>query len=157
LKDRKKSGRLELPHSTPVEVTKMSLPLKPSDIAFEDFLQELPPEYWTLAIEFKAFCRSRKIKTPAQLMQVVMSYCGLDQVLRETAGTFTLLEEAISDTAIHQRLKACLPWIKVLLSQMMGAGLEKLIEGEFTVCGDRRLDGARAGSDRDVVSAAYRH
>lgn len=109
----------------------MSLPLKPSDIAFEEFLQELPPQYWTLAIEFKAFCRARKIKTPAQLMQVVMSYCGLDQVLRETAGTFTLLEEAISDTAIYNRLKACLPWIKALLSQMMGEGVESLIEGHL--------------------------
>ena len=55
-----------------------------------------------MAIEFKAFCRARKIKTPAQLLQVVMSYCGLDLVLRETAGTFTLLEESISDTAIHK-------------------------------------------------------
>ena len=109
----------------------MSLPLKGSDIAFEAFLQELPPEYWAMAIEFKAFCRARKIKTPAQLLQVVMSYCGLDLVLRETAGTFTLLEESISDTAIHKRLKACVPWIKALLSQMMGSAAELLVAGNL--------------------------
>jgi len=43
-----------------------------------------------------------------------MSYCGIDQALRETAGNFTLLRERISDTAIQNRLKACLPWLKAL-------------------------------------------
>jgi len=109
----------------------VSLPLPASDIAFEQFLQELPEDYETSAREFKAFCRARKIKTPADLLQVVMSYCGLDQVLREVAGTFTLLQEAISDTAIHKRLKACLPWVKALLQQMMGAEAAQLIESQF--------------------------
>jgi len=63
----------------------MSLPFGQPDTTFESFLQELPADYWELAIEFKAFTRSRKIKTPAQLLQVVMSYCGLDAVLREAA------------------------------------------------------------------------
>ena len=109
----------------------MSLPPKTSDIAFEDFLQELPPEYWPLAFEFKAFCRARKVKSPAQLMQIVMSYCGLDQALRETAGTFTLCEESISDMGIHSRLKGCVPWIKAVLSEMMGQELEALEAGQF--------------------------
>ena len=51
----------------------MVLPPKPVDIAFEEFLQALPPDYHALAFEFKAFTRSRKIQTPAQLLQVVMS------------------------------------------------------------------------------------
>ncbi len=77
----------------------MSLPLMGSDTTFERFLQlELPEDYWDLAIEFKAFSRGRKIKDPAQLMQVVMCYCDIDQVLREVAGDFTLLEERIGDT-----------------------------------------------------------
>jgi len=50
-------------------------------------------DYWDLAIELKAFSRARKIKSPAQLLQVVLCYCGLDQVLRETAGNVTLLAE----------------------------------------------------------------
>jgi hypothetical protein len=109
----------------------MNLPPKPSDIAFESFLQELPEEYGDLAIEFKAFTRARKIKTPDQLMRVVMCYCGLDQVLRETAGNYTLLEERISDTAIHQRLKACLPWVKALLQKMMGQAWAELTPGHL--------------------------
>jgi hypothetical protein len=109
----------------------MNLPPTDSDIAFEQLLQELPEEYEQLAREFKAFCRGRKIKSPADLLRLVLSYCGLDQVLREVAGTCTLRDEAISDTAIHKRLKACLPWVKVLLTRMMGEGLEGLIAGNL--------------------------
>ena len=85
----------------------MIIPPKSEDITFEEFLKELPADYSEIAYEFKAFTRSRKIKTPAQLLQVVMLYCGLDHVLRETAGVFTLQEDRITDTAIHKRLKAC--------------------------------------------------
>lgn len=109
----------------------MSLPFGNPDTTFDSFLQELPADYRELAIEFKAFTRSRKIKTPAQLMQVVMSYCGLDAVLRETAGQFTLLEERLTDTAIHQRLKACVPWVKALLGRLMGEAAHPLLEGHL--------------------------
>jgi hypothetical protein len=109
----------------------MSLPFGHVDTTFERFLQELPVDFWELAIEFKAFSRSRKIKTPEQLLQVVLSYCGIDQVLRETAGTFTLVEERLSDTAIQKRLKACGPWVKALLGRMMGAAAAPLIEGHL--------------------------
>lgn len=109
----------------------MSLPFGQPDTTFESFLQELPADYWELAIEFKAFTRSRKIKTPAQLLQVVMSYCGLDAVLREAAGQFTLIEERLSDTAIHQRLKACVPWVKALLGRLMGEAAQPLLEGHL--------------------------
>jgi len=72
-----------------------------------------------MAYEFKAFTRGRKIKTPAHLLQVVMLYCGLDQALRTCAGSFSLLEERITDTAIHKRLRACGPWLKALLQAML--------------------------------------
>ena len=68
----------------------MSLPCGHIDTTCERFLQELPADCRELAIEFKAFSRSRKIKTPEQLLQGVLSYCGIDQVLRETAGNCTL-------------------------------------------------------------------
>lgn len=48
-----------------------------------------------------------------------MFYCGLDHVLRETAGVFTLQEERITDTAVHKRLKACEPWLKALLMKLL--------------------------------------
>jgi hypothetical protein len=115
----------------------MSLPFANVDATFERFLQELPADFRELAFEFKAFTRSRKIKTPEQLLQVVMNYCGIDLVLRETAGNFTLLEERISDTAIQKRLKACVPWVKALLGQMLGAAAAPLLEGHLRfVVGD---------------------
>jgi hypothetical protein len=97
----------------------MKPPPKAAEIAFEEFLKELPPDHAEMAYEFKAFSRGRKVKTPAQLLQVVMLYCGLDLALRTCAGSFSLLEERITDTAIHKRLKACGPWLKALLQAML--------------------------------------
>nr|VFJ51604.1 MAG: Transposase DDE domain-containing protein [Candidatus Kentron sp. DK] len=109
----------------------MSLPSANTNNAFENFVQELPPDSLDLAYKFKAFCRARKIKTPEQLLRVVMQYCGIDDVLREVAGNFTLLEERITDTAIHNRLKACVPWVKALLQKVMGTSVGPLIEGNL--------------------------
>jgi hypothetical protein len=109
----------------------MSLPFGTVDTTFERFLQELPADFRELAFEFKAFTRGRKIKTPEQLLQVVMNYCGIDLVLRETAGNFTLLEERISDTAIQKRLKACGPWVKALLGRLLGAAAAPFLEGRL--------------------------
>lgn len=97
----------------------MTLPPKSQDLTFEEFLKELPAEFHEMAYEFKVFTRCRKIKTPAQLLQVVMLYCGLDNALRETAGVFTLQDERITDTAVHKRLKACEPWLKALLTKLL--------------------------------------
>ncbi len=109
----------------------MSLPFGTVDTSFESFLHELPEDYQELALKFKAFCRSRKIKTPERLMQVVMCYRRIDAALRETAGNFTLLEERISDTAIHRRLKACVPWVKTPLGRMMGEAFQPVTEGRL--------------------------
>jgi hypothetical protein len=109
----------------------MSMPFGTVDTTFERFLQELPADFRELAFEFKAFTRSRKIKTPEQLLQGVMNYCGIDRVLRETAGNFTLLEERISDTAIQKRLKACGPWVKALRGRRLGAAAAPFLEGRL--------------------------
>lgn len=125
----------------------MNLPFGNLDTTFESFLQELPADYAGLAREFKAFARSRKIKSPAQLLQVVMSYCGLDAVLRETAGQFTLLEERLTDTAIHQRLKeACGPWVNALLGRLMGEAARPPIEGHprFIIAEESTVQGPGA-------------
>lgn len=98
----------------------MNLPTVTSDTLLERWLQVLPVDYQRLAVRLKAFRRGRKIKNPAQLLRLVLCYCGMDQGLRETAGTMTLLEERISDTAVHKRLRGCLPWIKALLSGLLG-------------------------------------
>jgi hypothetical protein len=142
----------------------MVLPPKPVEIAFEEFLQALPPDYHALAFEFKAFTRSRKIQTPAQLLQVVMSYGGVDAVLREVAGNFTLLQERITDTAIHKRLKACGPWLKALLQRML-PGLDKLpgqlrfvlVDGSSVQGPGAQGTGYRLHLALDLVTLTLRH
>lgn len=97
------------------------MPQPPQDVdtLFEDLLQDLPPETVELAREFKAFTRARKVKTPAQLLRLVLLYCGLDKTLREVAGHFSLLEERITDSAVALRLVACRPWVRALLARML--------------------------------------
>lgn len=97
----------------------MQLPPTDPDTLFEDLLQDLPAETMTMAYEFKAFTRSRKIKTPQDLLRVVLLYCGLDQSQREVAGNLALLGTRITDSAIAGRLAACRPWIKALLPKML--------------------------------------
>ena len=87
----------------------MPLPLTDADTLFEQLLQDLPPETIPLAREFKAFARAKKVKTPEQLLRLVLLYCGLDKPLREVAGTFTVLYESITDQSVAERLRACGP------------------------------------------------
>jgi hypothetical protein len=97
----------------------MQLPSTDPETLFEDLVHDLPSETMTMAYEFKAFTRARKIKTPHQRLRVVLLYGGLDQSLREVAGTFTLLNERLTDEAMAQRLAACGPWVKALLTRML--------------------------------------
>ena len=91
--------------------------LPPSlDNRFETFVQALPEDYQQQAYEFKAFARSRKIRSPLQLLQLVMLYCGLDLSLRNCAGEVAQYQGYLSDTAVKKRLAACVPWVKSLLS-----------------------------------------
>src|SRR5512143_3421936 len=64
--------------------------LKPAlnsvDTQFDALLQDLPVDLVASAREFQAFTRARKIKTPQELLRVVLLYCGLDQSLRTVAG-----------------------------------------------------------------------
>ncbi len=99
----------------------MVLPPKDPDIAFEELLQGLPFDLIELAREFKAFARARKIKSPQQLLRAVLLYCGLDQSLREVAGTLTLLDEPVTDEAVRKRFLACGPWVKALLGKLLPA------------------------------------
>ena len=71
-----------------------------------------------MARDFKAFVRAKKIKTPEHLLRLVFLYCGLDQSLREVAGTFTMLYESITDQSVAERLRACGPWVQALLRRM---------------------------------------
>ena len=97
----------------------MQLPLTDPDSLFEDLLQDLPTEVCRMARECKALVRAKKVKTPEHLLRVVLLYCGLDNSLRTVAGTFTVLYEPITDQAVAEWLRACGPWVKALLRQML--------------------------------------
>src|SRR5437899_4797883 len=75
----------------------MQLPPADPETLFEELLHDLPPETGSMAREFKAFARSRKIKTPEPLLRVVLLYCGVDKALREVAGILTALYEPITE------------------------------------------------------------
>jgi hypothetical protein len=108
----------------------MQSPLTNADTLFEQLLQDLPPETVQLAREFKAFVRAKKVKTPEQLLRLVLLYCGLDKPLREVAGTFTVLYEPLTDQSVAERLRACGPWVKAMLGQMLPmAAVARLPEG----------------------------
>jgi hypothetical protein len=49
----------------------MQLPPPDPDTLFDDLLQDLPSETVTMAREFKAFVRAKKVKTPQQLLRMV--------------------------------------------------------------------------------------
>jgi Transposase DDE domain len=105
--------------SRPQEKHAMQLPLTDPDTLFEELLQDLPPETVQMARECKAFVRAKKVQTPEQLLRVVFLYCGLDKSLREVAGVFTALYEAITDQSVAERLRACGPWVQALLRRML--------------------------------------
>lgn len=97
----------------------MQLPLTDPDSLFAELLQDLPPEVASLARAHHAFVRAKKVKTPEELLRLVLLYCGLDQSLRTVAGTFTALYEPITDQSVAERLRACGGWVKALLGQML--------------------------------------
>jgi hypothetical protein len=97
----------------------MQSPLTEADTLFEELLQDLPPETVPLARAFQAFVRAQKVKTPEQLLRLILLYCGLDKPLREAAGTCTVLDESITDQSVAERLRACGPWVKALLRPML--------------------------------------
>lgn len=105
----------------------MQSPLTDADTLFEELLQDLPAQTVSMAREFKAFVRAKKVKTPAQLLRLVLLYCGLDKSLGEVAGTFTALYESITDQSVAERLRACGPWVKALLSQMLAPSSETIL------------------------------
>ncbi len=91
-----------------------------TDTLFDDFLQELPADFQEQAYELQAFARARKIRSPLQLLQLVLLYCGLDLSLLSCAGEIAKLQSYLSDTAVTKRLAACVAWIKSLLKRVFG-------------------------------------
>ena len=62
-----------------------------------------------LMIDFKAFARPRKIRSPEQLLERVMLYCGLDFSLRSCAGEVAQWQGYLSDTAVKKDYRLVFP------------------------------------------------
>lgn len=93
-----------------------------SDTIFAELLQDLPPETAELALQFNAFTRSRKIKTPEQLLRAVLLFAALDYTEREIAANLILTLpdlRKLSNQAVRERLSACLPWLQALLPRLI--------------------------------------
>src|SRR2546422_11423186 len=73
----------------------MQLPLTDPDTLFEELLQDLPPATVQMARDFKAFVRHKKVKTPEQLLRVVLLYCGLNKLFHAVGGLFCAVAEFI--------------------------------------------------------------
>lgn len=97
--------------------------IQPPDLMmnhFQQLLQALPSNFEHQALQFQAFQRARKVKSPLQLFKLVMLYCGFDFSLRSCAGMFSLSHGAISDEAMRKRLSSCIDWIKSILNDVLG-------------------------------------
>lgn len=71
-----------------------------------------------MAREFQAFTRARKIKTPAQLLRVVLLFAALDYTERDIAANLLLGAPTLgklSNQAVRDRLAGCLAWLQALL------------------------------------------
>lgn len=90
-----------------------------ADNTFENIVQELPAGIVSLAREFRAFARSRAVRSPEELLRAVLLYCGLDYSLREVAANFTQVGRRLSDEAVRGRLSACEPWLVAMLQEML--------------------------------------
>ena len=109
-------------------------PLQTADTTFAELLTDLPPEAAAQAREFQAFTRARVLKTPEQLLRVVLLYCGLDQSLRTVSATSAALGQALTDNAVRARLLACGPWLTALLRQMLPAPPPELAGRRLLIC-----------------------
>jgi hypothetical protein len=89
------------------------------DNKFQQLLQELPAEAQELAREYKAFQRSRRIKTVSDLLRAVLLYSACDLSLREIAGWFTGRGQRMTDEAVRGRLKCCAKWIEAPVGKML--------------------------------------
>lgn len=93
--------------------------IRKADIEFEQVVQELPEELEPLARELKAFVYRRKIRSPKQLLRLVLLYCAVDKSLREVAGNMALLGVEMTDTAVLKRLQAAKDWLEALIRKML--------------------------------------
>jgi hypothetical protein len=80
---------------------------------FEQLLVMLPEGWEAKAKELGAFKRARKIKTPGELLRLVLLYLTEGKSFAGTSALIQLLGEAsLNKIAVFNRMQKCGPWLK---------------------------------------------
>ena len=90
---------------------------------FEALLEHLPAGWQELAIEKRAFVRSRQIKSPLELLRLMFVYLTADNSLRSVAATVISRRIWMTDQAVFNRLHNCRDWLESLLNLMLNQQL----------------------------------
>lgn len=106
---------------------------------FEALLQHLPAEWQKLAIEKRAFVRSRQIKSPLELLRVVFVYPVADNSLRSIAAALVSRRIWMTDQGVFNRLNQCRNWLETLLALM----LDRQLAEQIPTDGGRRIQPRR--------------
>lgn len=119
------------------------MPPEEFDSKYERLKQELPADWAELAREHKAFVRAREIKSPDQLLYLVLLYSLADLSLREEAGVCIGAGLNLTDEAVRQRLHACPDWLEALLGKMLPSAALPEREGgwRIVICDGSQING----------------
>jgi hypothetical protein len=104
-----------------------------------------------MARECQAFQRARVLKSPADLLYLVLLYSIGDLSLREIAGVCAGSGKPLTDEAVRQRLAVCPSWVEGLLGKLLPtsplpAGAEG--QGQLLRCDGSSVSGPGAtGTD----------
>ena len=82
------------------------------NIRFEQVLELLPAGWEAKARELKAFQEAKKIKTPADLLRLILLYLTDGKSFAGTSAITTLTTAAISKVAVYKRVQHSANWLQ---------------------------------------------
>ena len=91
------------------------------------------------ARETRAFLRPREVKTAVDMLQMVLAYCLGTEGLRLTAAWAEATGlAAVSNVAVLQRVRNCVPWLEILVARMLVA-TQPRVPMRMPITGDRPI------------------
>ena len=91
------------------------------------------------ARETRAFQRPREIKSAVDMLQMVLAYCLGPEGLRLTAAWAEATGlAAVSNVAVLQRVRNCVPWLEILVARMLVA-TQPRVPARMPITGDRPI------------------
>jgi hypothetical protein len=121
-------------------------------LEWQQLLDLLPPGWEAEAYRLRAFCRSRKVRSPADLLRVVLMHAGAGFSLQRTAEAADQAGMApLSKIAVWKRLRPTGPWLTWMINGLLGHRVERpdgegytprVVDGTV-VCGPRQRSQVR--------------